>query len=87
MCFCSSCCGIVVLLSSASIWWRRLRGLSKLPNGHDWWWQKLDLALVVRAGLSKVLIQLSADGRGCVPSLFDLRPNYGGDNEDHGDLL
>ena len=29
--------------------------------------------------LSKSLIQLSVDGRGCVPSLlFDLGPNYGG---------
>ena len=38
--------------------------------------------------LSKALIQLSVDGRGCVPSLlFDLRPNYGGGNEDNGDLL
>ena len=34
------------------------------------------------------LIQFSVDGRGCVPSLlFDLRPNYGGGNEDNGDLL
>ena len=34
------------------------------------------------------LIQFSVDGQGCVPSLlFDLRPNYGGDNEDNGDLL
>jgi len=33
--------------------------------------------------LSKSLIQFSVDGRGCVPSLlFDLRPNYGGSNED-----
>ena len=32
--------------------------------------------------LSKFLIQFSVDGWGCVPSLlFDLRPNYGGDNE------
>ena len=32
--------------------------------------------------LSKFLIQFSVEGRGCVPSLlFDLRPNYGGDNE------
>ena len=38
--------------------------------------------------LSKSLIQFSVDGRGCVPSLlFDLRPNYGGGNEDNGDLL
>ena len=41
-----------------------------------------------RAMLSKSLIQFSIDGRGCVPSLlFDLRPNYGGGNEDNGDLL
>ena len=33
--------------------------------------------------LSKCLIQFSVDGWGCVPSLFfDLRPNYGGGNED-----
>ena len=41
-----------------------------------------------RAILSKSLIQFSVEGRGCVPSLlFDLRPNYGGGNEDNGDLL
>ena len=40
------------------------------------------------AMLSKSLIQFSVDGQGCVPSLlFDLRPNYGGSNEDNGDLL
>ena len=40
------------------------------------------------AMLSKSLIQFSVDGWGCVPSLlFDLRPNYGGGNEDNGDLL
>ena len=38
--------------------------------------------------LSRSLIQFSVDGRGCVPSLlFGLRPNYGGGNEDNGDLL
>ena len=38
--------------------------------------------------LSNSLIQFSVDGWGCVPSLlFDLRPNYGGGNEDNGDLL
>ena len=38
--------------------------------------------------LSKSLIQPSGDGQGYVPSLlFDLRPNYGGGNEDNGDLL
>ena len=41
-----------------------------------------------RAMLSKTLIQFSIDGWGCVSSLlFDLRPNYGGRNEDSGDLL
>ena len=39
--------------------------------------------------LSTSLIQFSLEKlRGCVPSLlFDLRPNYGGGNEDNGDLL
>ena len=38
--------------------------------------------------LSKSLIQLSVDGQGSVPSLlFDLKPNYGGGNENSGDLL
>ena len=40
------------------------------------------------AMLSKSLIQFSVEGWGCVPSLlFDLSPNYGGGNEDNGDLL
>ena len=40
------------------------------------------------AMLSKSLIQFSVDGWVCVPSLlFDLRPNYGGGNEDSGNLL
>ena len=35
----------------------------------------------------KSLIQFSVDGQNCVPSLLlDLRPNYGGGNEDNGDL-
>ena len=41
-----------------------------------------------RAMLSKSLTQFSIDRWGCVPSLLlDLRPNYGGGNEDNGDLL
>ena len=57
------------------------------------WWERLTegdlgLVLMVRTMLSRSLIQYSVDGRGCVPSLlFDLRPNYGGGNEDNGDLL
>ena len=38
--------------------------------------------------LSKSLIQFSADGQGCVPSLlFDLRSNHGVVSEDNGDLF
>ena len=48
----------------------------------------MGLVLMGRAMLSKSLIQFSVDGWGCVPSLlFDLRPNYGGGNEDNGNLL
>ena len=40
------------------------------------------------AKLSKSLTLFSVEWWGCVPSLlFDLRPNYGGGNEDNGDLL
>ena len=45
------------------------------------------MGLIVMGGamLSKSLIQFSVDGWGSVPSLlFDLRPNYGGGNEDNG---
>ena len=49
---------------------------------------KLSLVLMGRAMLSNSLIQFSVDGQGCVPSLlFALRSNYGGGNEDNGDLL
>ena len=44
--------------------------------------------LMGRAILSKSSIQFSVEGQGCVSSLlFDLRPNYGGGNEDNGGLL
>ena len=47
-----------------------------------------DASFMGGAMLSKSLIQFSVDGQGCVPSLlFDLRPNYGGGNEDNGGLL
>ena len=61
------------------------------------WWERLTmgetvgnncLVLMDGALLSTCLIWFSVDGQGCVPSLlFDLRPNYGGGNEDSGDLL
>ena len=49
---------------------------------------KLGLILMGWAIISKSLIQFSVDGWGYVSSLFfDLRPNYGGGNENNGDLL
>ena len=53
-------------------------------------WERLteDLVLMCGATLSQYFIQFSVDRWGCVSSLlFDQRPNYGGVNEDHGDLL
>ena len=78
---------IVVFILSA-LWWRRIRDSWKLPDGRDWLRGKLGLVLMGRAMLGKSLIQFSVDGRGYVSSLlFDLRPNYGGGNEDNGNLL
>ena len=61
--------GLKFLLLSA-IWWMRTSGLCKLPDGRDWLWGKLGLALVGRAMLSESLIYLSADGWSCAPSLL-----------------
>ena len=56
--------------------------------GRHWLREKLGLVLMGRAMLSKSLIQFSVDGWGCVLSLlFDLRPNYGGGNEENGDFI
>ena len=56
--------------------------------GETDWGGKLGLFLMGWAILSKSWNQFSVDGWGCVSSLlFDQRPNYGGVNEDHGDLL
>ena len=72
----------------SALWWIRRRGLWKLPAGRDWLRGKHGLALMGGAMLSKSLVQFSVDGRGCVPSLlFDLRPDYGGGNEDNGTFL
>ena len=58
----------------------------------DWGWGgggwELGLVLMSGAKLSKSLIQFYVDGWCCFLSLlFDLRPNYGGGNEDNGELL
>ena len=43
--------------------------MCKLPDGRNWLCRKLGLVLVGKAMLSKYLIQFSADGWGCVPTL------------------
>ena len=74
--------------SLSALLWRRITGLWKFPDGRDWLRGELGLVLMGGSMLSKYLIQFSVDGWGYVPSLlFDLRPNYGGGNEDNGDLL
>ena len=53
------------------------------PTGRDWLRGLLGLVLMGAAILSKSLIQFSVDWQGCVLFLlFDLKPNYGGGNED-----
>ena len=54
-----------MVFSLSALWWRRIRGLWKLPDGRDWG-GKLGLVLMVRAMLSKSLIRFSVDGQGCV---------------------
>ena len=44
----------------SALWWIRIRGLCKIPDGRGWLWIKLGLALVGKAMLSKSLIQFSA---------------------------
>ena len=77
-----------MVFSLSALWWRGIGGFLKLPDWRDWLRGKLGLALMGRAMLSKFLIQISVNGQGCIPSLlFDLRPNYGGGNEDNVDLF
>ena len=59
---------MVFILSA--LWWRRMRGLWKLPDERDWLRGKLGLVLMGGAMLSKSLIQFSIDGWSCVPSLL-----------------
>ena len=77
-----------MVFSLSALSWRRIRGLWNLHDGRDWLRGKLDVVLMVKTVLSKSLTQFSVDRWGCIPSLlFDLRPNYGGGNEDTVDLL
>ena len=58
---------VIVVFILSALWWMKIRGLWKLPDGKDWLWENLGLALVGRAMLSNSLIQFSVDGWGCVP--------------------
>ena len=59
-----------MLFFLSALWWRRGRGLWKLPDGRDWLRGKLGLVLMGGAMFSKSLNQYSVDGWGCVPSLL-----------------
>jgi len=59
-----------MLFFLSALWWRRGRGLWKLPDGRDWLRGKLGLVLMGRAMFNKSLIQYSVDGWGYVPSLL-----------------
>ena len=58
---------MIVVFILSSLWWIRIRGLWKLPDGRDWLLGELDLVLMGEVMLSKSLIQFSVDGWGCVP--------------------
>ena len=78
---------MTVVFSLSALWWRRIKGLRKLPDGIDWLRGKLGLVMG-GAMFSKSLIQFSFRGWGCGPCLLlDLRPSYGGGNEENGDPL
>ena len=46
----------------------KVKRFVEASDGKYWLWEKLDLALMGRAVLSKSLFQFSSDGWGCVPS-------------------
>ena len=47
---------VTVVSILSALWWISIKGLWKLPDGRDWLWRNLSLALMVRAMLSKSLI-------------------------------
>ena len=59
-----------MVFNLSALWWRRIRGLWKLPDGRDWLRGKLGLVLMGRARLSKSWLQFFVDGRGYGPSLL-----------------
>ena len=66
----------------SALWWRKIRGLWKLPDERDWLWGNWGLILMGEAMLRRSLIQFSVDGLSCVPFLLlDLKPNHGRAND------
>ena len=57
----------MLLASSVCPLMDEAKSLCKLPDGRNWQWEKLGLALVGKALLSEILIQLSVDGWGVLP--------------------
>ena len=58
-----------MVLTLSALWLIRIRGFWKLPDGKDWLWMTMGLALMGRTILSKYLIKFSVDKWVCVPSL------------------
>ena len=61
---------VIVVFSLSVLWWRRIRGLWKLPDGIDWLRGILGLVLMGGAMFSTSLFQFSVDGWSWVPSLL-----------------
>ena len=77
---------MVFILSA--LWWIKIRGLWKLPDGGDWLRGKPVLFLMGGAMLSKSLIQFFCWWAGlCSLPVVWPEPNYDGGNEENGDLL
>ena len=66
----SFCWLVIVVFSLSALWWRRIEGLWKLPDGIDWLRGIQSLVLMSRAMLSKSLVQFSVYGWSYVPSLL-----------------
>ena len=61
---------MILVFSLSALWWRRIRGLWKLPDGRDWLRGIQGLVLMGGAVLSKSLIQFSVYGWSWVSSLL-----------------
>ena len=60
---------MTVVFTLSALWWRKIRGLWKLPDGRDWL-RGETASCSDRAMLSKSLIRFSVDGWSCLPSLL-----------------